>query len=345
MNNLDMVAIEIVEGCNLYCSFCARNASNTEIAIISIKKFELFLDQLDKFEIKPSIAFTGGEPMLHKKLLKLIQITSQREFKFCIVTNGTIIDKQIISECSSNPFFRHFIISLDSKNENVHNYIRGSKTAYKKTINFMEELKEHSIAFCINMTVDKKNINDVDETIQFSKTIGAKNISVATVKPTGRGEALLSQEDLNHIAKQIIKNQKLIDNTFELFATEITFFLYDIENYVEAIENDEKWSCSFANNTLHIKFDGTIQGCATCDYVIGNIFNEQNFNLPEFWEKNETLNYVRNKRNLKGFCKTCKYVDFCGGCTCRAYTLTGDLMGDDFYCPLVNGSKIDVPNA
>ena len=26
---------------------------------------------------------------------------------------------------------------------------------------------------------------------------------------------------------------------------------------------------------------------------------------------------------------------FCGGCRCRAYSLTGGLFGDDPYCPIV----------
>lgn len=334
MKNIEIIALEIVEGCNLYCSFCARNASNSQLRFIDINKYNEFLDRLDDIKEKPSIAFTGGEPLLHPDIIDIVNNTIDRGYKFSITTNGTIQNENLFKICKRSNLFKHFIVSLDSYNQEIHNRIRGLNTAYIDTLNFIERINDLDISFAINMTVDKENYLDIDKTIKLSKEIGAKDISIASVKPSGRGEALLSLKELEDIAFQIKGNQDMIDEKFKVYATEITFFLYDMKNYITAFLDGEKWSCAFGDSSLHIKMNGDIQGCATCDYILGNIFI-QNFNINNFWEKNETLSKVRNKANLSGFCKKCKYVEFCGGCRCRAYALTGDLLGDDLYCPLI----------
>lgn len=334
MNKLDIIAIEVTEGCNLNCSFCARDASNIKFENIKVEKYKIFLDLLTELEKPPAIAFTGGEPLMHPEFKILIEETIKRKLKFSITTNGTIINEDILEICKNTNYFKHFIVSIDSCNKEIHNQIRGNSNAYQKTMQFLKKIKLEHIDFCINMTVDVQNYKDVSETIKFAKEIGAKDISVATVKPSGRGESTLNQNELDYIAKQIIKNQNLIDDKFKLWATEVTFFLYDIQNYLDEIENGNFGSCSFGKHTLHICMNGDIQGCATCDLILGNVYSEK-FNFAKFWECNEVLNRVRNKDNLSGECKKCKYVQFCGGCRCRAYALTGDLLGDDLYCPLI----------
>lgn len=335
MENLNIIAIEIIEGCNLNCSFCVRNASSNIIERIDIKFYEKFLNIISNLPYKPDIAITGGEPFLHPQLIYILKKTIEKGFKFSINTNGTIEDESIFSICKNTEFFKYFIISLDSYNEAIHNDIRGSSYAHKKTLSFIEALKKNTLSFCINMTVNEKNFNDIDKTIKLAKEIGAENISIATVKPSGRGESLLNLDQLRTIASQIIDNQYLICNEFKLYVAEATFFLYDMKNYKDAISKGEKWSCAFGNSTLHMKLNGDILGCTTCDLVIGNIFSQDKFDLNKFWKDNETLNKVREKKHLTGICSTCDYSDFCGGCRCRAYALTNSLFGDDPYCPIV----------
>lgn len=89
-NSLQIVAVEILEQCNLYCSFCVRNASKDLKGLLSIGSFNEILDKLKCFDEKPQIALTGGEPLMHKNFLELIQLISQRGFLFSITTNGTI---------------------------------------------------------------------------------------------------------------------------------------------------------------------------------------------------------------------------------------------------------------
>lgn len=333
---LRIVALEILEGCNLFCDFCVRNALNNLTNKVTMENYEKFLTKLREFPEKPDIALTGGEPFLQRGLIDIVKKTDEYGFNFSITTNATIRNKEVINFCANSEYFKHFIISIDSCKPDVHDSIRGPK-AFTRSMNFIDYIKDRKVPFGINMTVSDTNYHDVDETIKFANEIGAKDISVATVKPNGRGEATFTLEKLKYVSDQILKNKSLINDNFKLWATEVTFFLYDMDTYRDDIESGETGSCAFASSTLHVRANGVILGCTACeDIVLGNVFKHDNpAYLKNVWENNITLNEVRSKENLKGICKTCDFKEFCGGCRCRANGVNGDLFSDDPYCPIV----------
>lgn len=336
MRKLNIVALEILEGCNLFCDFCVRNARHQLTNKVSIENYEDFLIKLSAFPEKPHIALTGGEPFLQKGLLDILKKTVEYGFKFSITTNATLTNKDVINFCKNTDLFKHYIISMDSCIPEHHDSIRGPK-AFFRTKKFIDYINNAEIPFCINMTVSDTNYKDVSETIKFAQKIGAKDISVATVKPNGRGEATLTKEMLSNISNQILENKVLISEKFKVWATDVTFFLYDMEDYRDDITNGEVGSCAFGRTTLHVRANGDLLGCTACeDMVLGNVFDtDEKDYIKKVWNNNELLKDIRSKEKLKGICGGCEFLDFCGGCRCRAYGVTGDLFGDDPYCPIV----------
>lgn len=339
-NHLNIIALEILEGCNLFCEFCVRNATNNLTNKVSIKNYKQVINNLKYFEKPPNIALTGGEPFLQTNLLEFCKINDANKIGFSITTNATIKKRSIIDFCANSNYFRHFIISIDSFKQEKHDAIRGNK-AFERSMKFIKYIKEKHIPFGINMTVSEDNYLDVYDTILFAKNIGAKDISVATVKPNGRGEATFTLDKLKIIAEQIIKNKHLISDDFKVWATEVTFFLYDFDEYKNHIKNGDTGSCQFADSTLHLRANGDILGCTACeDKILGNLFEQTNpAYLEEIWNDSPILNSVRNKKHLKGKCGNCEFLEFCGGCRCRANGVQNDLFAEDPYCPIVLDSN------
>ncbi len=336
MNRLEIVALEIVEGCNLKCDFCARNAEQGNVQELEIEKIEFVIEHIKKENVN-QVALTGGEPLLHSKILDIVKLLEMKKVQYSITTNGTILNRKLLEFLSESKYFKHFIISLDSYRAEVHDKIRGVLGTYKIVQDFIRYIRKCNIQFCINMTVNADNLTDIYLTAQYAKKIGAKDISVAMVRPDGRGTANFGMIEQKKYAEQINECYDLMDNKFFVWASEITIFLYDFEKYKNSYLLGEKFACSFANESLHIDYKGNIKGCATCNYNLGNIY-ENDFSLGEFWKNNEIICAVRNKSKLSGVCGKCEYKEFCGGCRCRAYAVTGDLFGDDLYCPIVQGT-------
>ncbi|MBV5159415.1 radical SAM/SPASM domain-containing protein [Staphylococcus epidermidis] len=335
-HKLNIIALEILEGCNLFCEFCVRNAINNLTNKVSIENYKKVVGNLKHFEETPNIALTGGEPFLQNDLLEFCKINDANKVGFSITTNATIKNRKVIDFCADSAYFRHFIISIDSFKPEKHDSIRGNN-AFERSMKFIEYIKEKNIPFGINMTVSEDNYLDVYDTILFAKNIGAKDISVATVKPNGRGEATFTLDKLKIIAEQIIKNKDLISDNFKVWATEVTFFLYDFDEYKNDIKRGDTGSCQFADSTLHIRANGDILGCTACeDKVLGNLFKKNELDyLEKVWKHSPILNSVRSKEYLKGECSNCEFLEFCGGCRCRANGVYNDLFAEDPYCPIV----------
>jgi organic radical activating enzyme len=106
-------------GCNLACNYCDTNYSITVskkakyLTVLEvIKKIELLYKKNKKrFAItKPSIAFTGGEPLLYTDFLKeLLPKLKTKGFSIYLETNATLYKnfEQIIKFCD--------IVSMDFK--------------------------------------------------------------------------------------------------------------------------------------------------------------------------------------------------------------------------------------
>lgn len=91
-------------GCNLRCSFCDTKYAykqGTEMNILEI------LDEIKKFACY-NICLTGGEPLLQKDTIKLIESLLQKNYKICLETNGSISIKKLMGKKS-------LMISLDIK--------------------------------------------------------------------------------------------------------------------------------------------------------------------------------------------------------------------------------------
>ena len=331
MNSLEIVAIEIVEGCNLKCEFCARDAYNDKNEI-EIESFSDFIDCAKKCEVK-QIALTGGEPLLHSRIIDIVELLEKKRMYYSITTNGTILNEKMISRLKKAVYFKYFIVSVDSFDKDTNDSIRGVSGTFDRIEKFIGLLKNNDIGFLVNMTVNRKNINHIYNTVLWAKRIGARDISVSMAKPSGRGKADLSRNEIKLFADEMRKSISLVDEYFDVWATEVTIFLHHYDLYEEDYKSGNCYSCAFGDKSLHIAFNGDVKGCATCDFVLGNLYKGDE--LIDIWNNNEILNKIRNKEHLSGICGKCEYKDYCGGCRCRAYALTGDLFGDDLYCPLI----------
>jgi 7-carboxy-7-deazaguanine synthase len=91
-------------GCNLRCSFCDTTDAYEQGKEMNIREI---LNEIKKFPC-PFICITGGEPLLQKDIMKLINNLLQKRYKVSIETNGSIDIKRLARK-------KTVMISLDIK--------------------------------------------------------------------------------------------------------------------------------------------------------------------------------------------------------------------------------------
>jgi radical SAM protein with 4Fe4S-binding SPASM domain len=93
--------------------------------------------------------------------------------------------------------------------------------------------------------------------------------------------------------------------------------------------------CSAGLTYAGLSASGDLLPCVPAPIKLGNLLEQS---LEEIWIHNGLLNYIRNRKALRGSCKICAYSDLCGGCRYTAYVTHGDWLEPDASCPF--GPKI-----
>jgi len=82
-----IAAIEITNVCNLACKYCYANSSPSEMASMTVNQVLYILDEIKKANI-PHLWITGGEPLLHPEIERILREAAKRDFYIVLATNG-----------------------------------------------------------------------------------------------------------------------------------------------------------------------------------------------------------------------------------------------------------------
>ncbi len=177
MNNknfIPSVNFHLWQPCNMRCGFCFAKFLDVKKTILpkghlskneAIKVVELLCDY--GFE---KITFVGGEPTLCPWLSDLIKIAKQKGVITMIVTNGTNLSEDFLSE---NERYLDWIgISIDSlkheTNKKIGRISKGQKINYLYYVNMIKRIKNYDYRLKMNTVINKFNYEeDLSEFIEY----------------------------------------------------------------------------------------------------------------------------------------------------------------------------------
>lgn len=170
MTGLPQIFIRFA-GCNIKCSYCDTSYSikvskkakffTTEELIKKIK--QIYTENKKYFILKkPSISFTGGEPLIYSDFLKsLIPALKKEDFSIYLETNGTLPTdlKKIISLCD--------IVAMDFKFKSD-----CGKSFWNEHKHFLNIAKNKVYVKCTITSNTKKE--EIKKTAELIKSISNK---------------------------------------------------------------------------------------------------------------------------------------------------------------------------
>jgi MoaA/NifB/PqqE/SkfB family radical SAM enzyme len=83
---------------------------------------------------------TGGEPLLYEHYFEIASYARDREIAVLLLTNGTLITKQIARQLMDLRIFP--CVKLDSLSAETQDYLAGAKGSYAKIMNGLKNLIE-----------------------------------------------------------------------------------------------------------------------------------------------------------------------------------------------------------
>ena len=129
--------INVTHNCNSRCITCNmwRNKSTDELSLAEIQDI---LTQLKDMGMV-SVGFEGGEALLRKDFPEIIEITNELRFSHIgLTTNGLLLTRSK-AENLIQKGLTSIGVSIDGIGE-THDFVRGIKGAYEKSMRALEEL-------------------------------------------------------------------------------------------------------------------------------------------------------------------------------------------------------------
>jgi MoaA/NifB/PqqE/SkfB family radical SAM enzyme len=187
------VFFEITNYCNMQCLHCLNKNTKTHVNMRTEKIFS-YLDQLYALKVA-EVNITGGEPFMHPDIIKIITYAMRLFPGLTISTNGKLLNTEFL-QLLQNLDLQYLNISLDG-NEKYHNQIRKGSD-YLTIVNNINLAKRYINNIGITITLNKYNINVIDDIIEMSYINGIKKINFGIIKKSyfnKNDELLISSSD------------------------------------------------------------------------------------------------------------------------------------------------------
>ncbi|MBI4320998.1 MAG: radical SAM protein [Chloroflexi bacterium] len=210
------VIFELTHRCNLSCTMCfiyreihqkqapwTRNELTQEEITAAIKQFP----RTTRF------TFTGGEPFARRDIMGVLK--AARESHRCGVgTNGTLLDETRCREIVDLGI--DFVqVSLDGPEE-VHDLVRGSRGAFRRTVQAIERIQELKVSrklrrpwLYVNCTITSANVHTLDRVVEIADQLGVEYVTLQVVSSAVDNSGVLVDDELEEKINARLKLEAL----------------------------------------------------------------------------------------------------------------------------------------
>ena len=289
------------------CYMWQNQRSTNELSLDEWRKFIITLKRFSG--LKTAINITGGEPLLKENIIDLVEFIVQHGFsEVSMTTNAFLIDREMAKKIADSGLTM-ISISLDSLDEDIHDYARGVKGAYRKVIEAMGYFGEHQgrlKKLGIQTIIMGQNLDSILDLVNWAHKKKLSIYFMAITKPlclsldnnwyTSPPYSFLWPKDSIKLYDTIDALIRLKENGMDIgnsLAQLRAFKTYFI-NPKEFVKKEKK--CKMGDGMLKIGPTGEVSLCAEKG-IIGNIRHSE---IQDIWFSEE----AKQVRQAISSCKT-----------------------------------------
>ncbi len=337
------IAWEITRRCNLKCVHC-RSSSELTLAghpDFSYSEATRIIDDITSYA-SPVMVLSGGEPLLREDVFDIAQYGTDKGLRMCLATNGTLVSERTCRAIKESGI-RMVSLSLDGATAGTHDNFRNQQGAFDGTMNAIRLFNEHNIPFLINSSFTVRNQHEIPEIYKLVKELGATAWYMFMIVPTGRGEDIMEELIPDKLYDEILNwhyDVEKKENELLMRPTCAPHYYRIIRERARAaqekvVRRNLQFSTGGSKGCLAgqliclINVDGEVLPCSYFPKAAGNIGSTP---FKKIWEEAKLFQQLRDFKGYGGTCGKCEYINVCGGCRARAYSMTGDFLGEEPFC-------------
>jgi PqqA peptide cyclase len=333
-NPLALIA-EITHRCPLHCVYCSNPLELAAVPMeLSTKEWIDVFEQCGKLGMLHG-HFTGGEPLARPDLTELIAGARAAGLYTNLITSGIGLAEARL-KALVDAGLDHIQLSFQDSREDAANWIAGTK-AHAHKIELSRLIRQHKIAFTVNLVVHRQNIDHLDEMIDFIEQLAPERMEIAHTQYYGwalrnRASLLPSRTQLEKAVEAVTAAEKRLSGRIRLD--------FVVPDYYARFPK----ACmgGWGQRLMLINPSGRVLPCHAAEVIPGMTFeNVRQQSLEYIWRQSSSFQSFRGEEWMPEPCRSCerRAEDF-GGCRCQALLLTGDAMVTDPACSLAPAHHI-----
>jgi AdoMet-dependent heme synthase len=344
-----VVSWNLTYRCNLACEHCYLDAGGAPL--VTTENFadrselgteECFrvIDEIAAFAPECLTILTGGEPLLRRDILEIVQRAAERGLWVVVGTNGVRITENLARRLAAAGA-RGLSLSLDALDPDRHDRFRRVRGAWRNTVEGAEILNRTGLPFIVQTTAGSHNLGELDAIADFAHDrLAAKVWNLYFLVPTGRGQFVsdITAAQYDEVLASLYRIQRKYDRRMLVNAKCAPHYVKTMLEH--GLPPTKTYSggaggCPAGTHYMGIRPNGDVTPCPYLPVFAGNL---RGSSLADLWTSSALFADIRRRTSLGGRCGACEMNGHCGGCRARAFGMSGDLMAEDPLCTHTPGT-------
>jgi pyrroloquinoline quinone biosynthesis protein E len=270
---------------------------------------------------------TGGEPLSRKDLEELVQTGRQTGLYVNLITSGIGLSRDRLKSLV-DAGLDHIQLSFQDSVEESANLFGGTR-AHAHKLAVAGWIKEHRLAFTVNMVVHRENLDRLESLIALAEELKADKLEIANVQYYGW--AARNRDRLLPTRAQLERSIPIVAAAQERLKGKIRIDFVLPDYYAKY---PKPCMGGWGRGLMLIDPAGQVMPCHAAGVLPGmNFDNARDKPLDWIWNCSPAFQRFRGDEWMPDPCQSCerKAVDF-GGCRCQAFSLTNDPQATDPTC-------------
>jgi GeoRSP system radical SAM/SPASM protein len=242
-------------------------------------------------------------------------------------SNGSLIDAAAARDLAAAGF-GSVGLSIDSHLPEEHDRFRNRPGSHALATAAAGHLRRAGLTVTVSTVINRLNHRALPDIVDMAARLGAAQLFLHNFKCSGKGLDNRFELDLDPAGWRDFYREAVALSRANP-AVPLSFDDPVIASLDGGPGRGPIRGSTCGKVSLNVRPDGSITPCGFLPMVLGNVLTDD---IPTLWEESEVLGRMRHK-TPKGKCRSClSYADCLGGCTARAYALTGDIEEPDPHC-------------
>ncbi len=307
------VHLEVVGACNLTCKHCFAGVLPRNEHPLSVREMDTLFGDLARIG-SFRLGLTGGEPLLRKDLLDILDAATEHGLHPCFTTNGLLVTEDLARALGQRELV-WLNVSLDGPTAETNDAIRGAGT-FAAVLDNLRWLRRHA-RFTLAFTIMQTNAHLVQACAELAYAVGAHTAVFRPLYPVG-----VARDHLE-LMPSYSQYSTALRELAEMDCPGGDLHGLDPFSPESRAPTDPQihtsHTCGAGTQVCSISVQGDVNPCS----FLGPTFNGGNVRrtpFPQLWRESQQFQRMRQPARADGFQ---------GGCRARAQVFAGSVDAPD----------------